>query len=273
MKLLARDGKESILQRGSNLFCTHRDMIKKFIQVNQKLCDSFVKRVPSIVWPEYTRSWFGAAVNAELDRLKASGVKFRVLEVGGIDRPFLKKGSGFEYVGMDVEHRPKCDEVYDEFHVQSIEESLAGQFDLIISRMVLEHVPDNEKSWAVIFACLKPGGKAIHIFPSGLHPYSMATRLVGNRLQRKLIGLYRPTAKDITGYPAYYDNCNPSKLEKLLTRKGYSNIDLRVNYSASEYFNFFFPAFVFVALFNFAFYKLGVRLFCSNVYVSAQKPS
>jgi hypothetical protein len=31
-----------------------------------------------------------------------------VLEIGGIDRPFLSKGNGYCYVGLDVEDKPRC---------------------------------------------------------------------------------------------------------------------------------------------------------------------
>jgi hypothetical protein len=95
---------------------------------------------------------------------------------------------------------------------------------------------------------------------------------VGNRLQRKLIKLYRPQAEAITGYPAFYDRCSPRALRKTLKKQGFTKIKIRTNYSAAKYFNFFFPAFLVVALFNKLCQKLGVEMFCSNVFVSVQKP-
>tara|TARA_B110000305_G_scaffold87237_1_gene98347 strand:+ start:53 stop:811 length:759 start_codon:yes stop_codon:yes gene_type:complete len=247
-------------------------MFKKFISLNQQACAWFTGQFPGLIWPEHTRHWFASAVSKIIDSCDDEKRRPSVLEVGGIDRPFLEKGAGFDYVGMDIEHRPKCDEVYDRFFVQSIEEPLSGKYDLIISRMVLEHVPDNEKTWSVMYEALKPGGKAIHIFPSGLHPYSLATRLVGNKLQRKLIRLYRPNAVEVTGYPAFYNRCSPRALRKTLERMAYGSIEIRTNYSAAEYFNFFLPAFLIVASFNLLCHKLGVQMSCSNVFVSVQKP-
>jgi 2-polyprenyl-3-methyl-5-hydroxy-6-metoxy-1,4-benzoquinol methylase len=129
--------------------------------------------------------------------------------VGGIDRPLLEKSTTYRYIGLDIEHRDSCEEVYDQFIVQSVEHPLPGQFDLIISRTLLEHVPDNRKSFQSMANALKPGGSMVHYIPCGFHPYSLATRLVGHRLQNILIRKLRPGAASVTGYKAFYHKCTP----------------------------------------------------------------
>lgn len=136
--------------------------------------------------------------------------------------------------------------------------------------MVLEHVPDNQRSWNTIYSALKHGGCTVHIFPSGLHPFSLATRLVGSRMQKKLIPMLRPDAKH-TGYPAYYNLCNPKALKRHLLELGFSEVHVKTSYSASDYFAFFVPLFVMVVLFNIIMEKLKIQVFCSNVYVEARK--
>ena len=246
-------------------------MLKSFIQINRRWCDAFSSKFSGLFWPEHTRAWFEEAVKAEIKRLKSYGKPFSILEVGGIDRPFLEKGKGFEYVGMDIERRPQCDEVYDCFFVQSIEEPLEKQYDLILSRMVLEHVPNNTRSWASIHRALKPGGKAIHIFPSGYHPFSLVTRLVGNHWQKRLIRLFRPSAASVTGYPAFYNRCSPHALRHTLRQSGFVEADLRTNYAATGYFKFFFPAYLAIVLFNNLCQRTGISLFCSNIFVAVRR--
>ena len=217
-----------------------------------------------------TRALFNQAIEKHLKSLQSKeGV--RILEVGGIDRPFLQKSSAYEYCGLDIEVREKCYEVYDSFIVKSIEEELDGEFDLILSRMVLEHVPDNHKAWDSIYNSLKPGGYSVHVFPSGLHPFSLATRIVGSRLQRNLIPMLRPDARH-TGYPAYYNLCSPKALQHHLPKKGFCEVSVKTSYAASDYFAFFVPLFVMIGLFNTAMEKFKIQTFCSNVFVVARKP-
>ncbi|MDX6581818.1 MAG: hypothetical protein QOI10_1002 [Solirubrobacterales bacterium] len=44
------------------------------------------------------------------------------------------------------------------------------QFDLVVSDQVLEHVSDHEAAFSEIARVLRPGGAALHIFPSRLRP-------------------------------------------------------------------------------------------------------
>jgi len=247
------------------------NMTKRFIEWNKRLSMKFREAFPSVCKVDESRGLFAQVVEREVAARKAAGSGLVVLEIGGIDRPFLSKAECDDYCGLDVEKRERCDEVYDRFYQQSVEEPIPGSFDLVISRMVLEHVPDNEKGWANIYECLKPGGRTLHIFPSGLHPYSILTRLVGNRLQRKLISLFRPHAAAKTGYPAYYNRCLPGQLRTTLGRAGFKDPEIHVFYCAASYFSFFAPAFVAVSLFEHLCRKAGIERFCSNVFVCSGK--
>ena len=66
-----------------------------------------------------------------------------ILEAGGIDRPMLGKSERYTYAGLDIDEKANCHEVYDELLVQSIESSVPGDYDLVISKILLEHVADN----------------------------------------------------------------------------------------------------------------------------------
>ena len=196
----------------------------------------------------------------------------RVLEVGGIDRPLLCRSQHFSYDGLDIELRQKCYEVYDNFLVQSVEHRIPGSYDLVISRMLFEHVHDNRSSFSSMFDVLNPGGAIIHHIPSKYHFYSLLTRAVGSRWQKILIKYLRPNAADgRTGYPTYFDQCSPSQMRKLCESVGFGQISVTAYYRATDYFAFFVPAYVFVAIFENLFEWLGASEFACGMTVVAFK--
>ena len=244
--------------------------LNTFIRLNRNLSSAFEEKFPIFKCHDSTRPTFKKSVEAYLALKSKNEEKFKLLEVGSVDRPFLQKSDSFEYHGLDIEQICDAEHIYDKFFVQSIEDKLDEKYDIIISRMVLEHVPNNTKAWKEMFDGLKMNGLTVHIFPGSKHPFSIATQLVGNRIQRILIKYLRPNAKH-TGYPAYYNLCSPRKLRKELHNIGFKDIHIRYAYSANDYFKFFFPAFLAIAVFNVTMTRLGISEFASNLYVETKK--
>lgn len=138
-----------------------------------------------------------------------------ILEVGGIDRPLLKKTAEFIYDGLDIEYKEECKTIYDDFYLQSVEQPIKKRYDIIISRTVLEHVNNNFLSAYQIYKSLTDEGVAIHYVPSKYHPYSLILRMVGPRLQKTLIRFFRPWATQTTGYVAFFDKCSPKEMKNV----------------------------------------------------------
>lgn len=242
-------------------------LLKKLVSLNVRLCDYLVRKFPHFVKEESYQEQLLSFVNESIsDRDFCS-----VLEVGGIDRPLLKRSSKFMYDGLDIEHKPQCENIYDNFHVQSIETPIKKKYDLIISITLLEHVKDNDASFEQMFNALNPGGLSIHYFPSKHHPYSILLRLVGPKLQRVLIKTFRPWAVDVTGYPAYFNNCSPKQIRKLCTNKGFSKIRIFPFYGANDYFRFCFPCFLAVTFWGNICKKLKMEQFCSGLIIVLEK--
>ena len=194
-----------------------------------------------------------------------------ILEVGGIDRPLLARSPAYEYIGLDIEEKPACNSIYDYFIVQSIEKPTSILVDMVIPITLMEHVPDNEAAVRSMFAALRPGGTTHHYIPSKWHPYALATRLVGPVLQRRLIPLLRPAAVGVTGYPAFFDKCTPSAMTALFRRQGFSKINVKAFYRASDYFAFFLPVYLTVAMFENLCSALDWHFFASGFVISAEK--
>ena len=236
-------------------------MISSMVSANRKICRHLERLFPK---------FFGEPRDCNADQLKLidgillQSTDLKILEVGGVDRPLLPISEQYFYVGMDIDDKPTCYRCYDEFIVQSIEDTIAGEFDLIISTTLLEHVPNNSVSVKSMYDALVLGGTIIHYVPSKNHFYSVCLRLVGPKLQKILIKYLRPEAAAITGYPAFFDNCSPSEMEKLCLNKGFKDVDVICYYKATDYFAFFLPAYLitsvlenFFEYFNFSFFSSG----------------
>jgi SAM-dependent methyltransferase len=243
-------------------------MFKIFVSSNRKFCRLLEKIFPN---------FFGDPRNYNTDQLELISKIMRenkiksILEVGGVDRPMLGKSKNYTFYGMDIDDRPSCYECYDKFLVQSVEDKISGKFDLIISTTLLEHVPNNKRSVRSMYDSLNEGGSMVHYIPNKYHFYSLCLRLVGPKIQKILIKFLRPEAISVTGYPAFFDQCSPNQMKNLFEEHGFKEVEIMPYYKATDYFAFFIPAYLFVAVFENLFDYFGISHFASGFIVKALK--
>jgi hypothetical protein len=245
--------------------------IRRFVGLNRAASARITKWFPGIFadpQPSY-RATLLQRVNKDVIDLKPR----TVLEAGGVDRPLLELSTEYKFVGIDIDERPECAKLYNSFIVQSIEEALPVRADLIISFTLLEHVRNNTASIRTMYDALNVGGRTHHYVPSASHPYSLALRAIGPRLQRRLIPILRPGAEHVTGYPAFFNLCTPRKMARAFSAAGFTEIDIQPFYRANDYFAFFTPAFIIVTLFENACKRLDLSAFASGFVISARKHS
>ncbi len=200
-----------------------------------------------------------------------SNKKQTILEVGGADRPFLKKNKTYEYHGLDVAGDFAFKDKYDFFYIQPVEKNIPNKYDLVFSVSVIEHISDNRRCFKAIYDSLLTNGKTIHYFSCKNHPFSLITRSVGHKWQNILIQYLRPEFADLTGYKTYYDKCSKRDMEKLLTEIGYNNIKIKCFFGAADYFGFFLPFFALITLFNKFCRLFNLSAFASGIIVYAEK--
>jgi len=244
-------------------------IIRHIVALNRTASAWLAKSFPRIFSdpkPSY-RATLLERVNCDIRDMKPK----TILEAGGVDRPVLNLSPNFEFVGLDIEERPNCANLYDSFIVQSIEHPLPVKADIIISFTLLEHVPNNTAAIESIFGALTEGGKTHHYVPSGMHPYSLALRAIGPRLQRFLIPILRPGTENVTGYPAFFNLCTPKAMNDAFRSVGFTDIDIQAFYRANDYFAFFTPAFIIVTFFENACAFFNIRSFASGFVISARK--
>jgi SAM-dependent methyltransferase len=161
--------------------------------------------------------------------------RVRLLEIGGGRGPLLTpvqaRACGIELTVNDIDARElslapaQFDKA--QFDVAgSIDPSWLGRFDLIVSRMVFEHVDGAPRAWANMRGLLAPGGVALAFHPTLYAPPFLINALLPERLTARVLRAFFPDRHD-GGYPKFptrYEMCfaEPSKIAPILARCGYS---------------------------------------------------
>tara|TARA_B110000037_G_scaffold216570_1_gene275950 strand:- start:1320 stop:2051 length:732 start_codon:yes stop_codon:yes gene_type:complete len=243
-------------------------MFRKLIGLNRFYCRQLEKKFPN---------FFGVSedYNNDLKEMIDSYIKDNspkdILEARGVDRPILQKSKEYTYTGLDLDDRPNCYRIYDIFLAQSVEKPLDKKFDLIISKTLLEHVPDNTKSLKVMYDALQSDGIMMHYIPCKYHFYSIILRIIGPQLQKTLINYIRPETKSVTGYPVFFNQCSSHAMENLCKNTGFRQIEIKSYYRATDYFSFFVPVFMIISIFENLFKYFDLKLFASGIILVAKK--
>jgi len=89
-----------------------------------------------------------------------------ILEVGGGAHPSLQDRSQVEYTIVDPDQEELLKAPTDIRQIRSTAQEMQSDktYDLVVSKMVLEHVPNPESFHKSVLRLLKPGGRAIHFF-------------------------------------------------------------------------------------------------------------
>jgi SAM-dependent methyltransferase len=97
-----------------------------------------------------------------------------------------------------------------------------GDHDLVISKMLAEHIDDAEAFHRNVYGLLRPGGRAIHLFPTLYAPPFVVNRVipesVSRSVLRRLSGRERVRDGELRKFPAYYHWCRgpiPRQLARL----------------------------------------------------------
>ena len=99
-----------------------------------------------------------------------------------------------------------------------------NQFDLVVSKMMAEHLKNGKLFHKNIFSILKPGGVAIHYFPTLYALPFLVNKLIPDRISSFLLDIFLPRDRYQMGkFPAHYSWCygpTPSML-RMLSEIGY----------------------------------------------------
>jgi len=152
----------------------------------------------------------------------------RIADLGGGAHPMLPESvirvRRLQYCVLDISAAelakapPYCDKIQIDITAPP-EEFRAkvplGELDLVFSHMFLEHVQAPLQAHRNIHSMLRPGGIAIHFYPSPNNLPLAVNRLIPQGLSQRLVRIAQPH-RDLAGiqgkFPAYYQMCgNPSR--------------------------------------------------------------
>jgi 2-polyprenyl-3-methyl-5-hydroxy-6-metoxy-1,4-benzoquinol methylase len=128
------------------------------------------------------------------DLIARRGIR-RVCEVGAGANPILSldmvREHGLEYVTVDAsaEELAKAPEGYTKIQadVTSPGFSLDGNYELVFSKFLAEHVADGEVFHRNVYRLLAPGGLAYHFFPTLFAFPFVVNRLLPDRLSEAIL--------------------------------------------------------------------------------------
>lgn len=103
-----------------------------------------------------------------------------------------------------------------------------GTYDVVFSKMLCEHLPNPEAFHANCYAMLKPGGIAVHFFPTLFTLPFVLNRLIPEEFARSLLRKIQPGRIDDPKhekFPAYYRWCT-GPMKRTLRR--YQNLGFQV---------------------------------------------
>lgn len=107
-----------------------------------------------------------------------------------------------------------------------------GGYDMMISRMVFEHVHDVERAWSNIHALLAPGGIGLAFVPTLWAPVFALNHILPKKVSHAIVQALFPARRadgDDPVFPAFYDWCRGSRtrLEPMLQRAGFRDVHVQ----------------------------------------------
>jgi SAM-dependent methyltransferase len=162
----------------------------------------------------------------------------RICDLGGGARPLLGLDAvgDREYALMDISasELAKAPAGYETIVADACapEPPVREHFDLLVTKTLAEHVPDAERFHRNVHAMLRPGGRALHLFPTLYEPAFVLNLLAPEGLSTKLLLKVQPnrTADGDHGkFPARYRWCRGPTRRQLarFTSLGYRVVEYR----------------------------------------------
>jgi SAM-dependent methyltransferase len=143
--------------------------------------------------------------------------------------------------------------------------------DLIVSRAVLEHVPDLRAAAQNMAAVTKPSGKTMHLLPGRYSLFGIAARLIPFEPLLAALHWISPSTVGQVEFEVHYDQGTPQGVQRAFEAAGFRDVSVDVTWAQPEYFEPIFPIFVLYAAYEMTVRRLGLRPLASYMFVRATK--
>lgn len=182
---------------------------------------------------DWSEHYFKSAL---VDIAATYGLK-RIMEIGGGRCPIFSSeeiaAQGWEYTISDISEselarapetlRKRC------FDIGGSSIPSEGEYDLLFSRKVFEHLPDTPQAYRNCFRLLAPGGVAFHFFPTLFCPPIVMNWILPEQISSKVLRFFQPhrNPEGEPKFPSYYRWCTASEdLRQRVLALGFSEVTL-----------------------------------------------
>jgi SAM-dependent methyltransferase len=143
--------------------------------------------------------------------------------------------------------------------------------DLLLSRAVLEHVPDVRAAARHMARALKPGSQTMHLLPGRYSLFGMAARVLPFKPLLMVLHRVMPKTIDQVEFDVFYDQGWPDAIEQAFTEAGFRDVTVEVTWAQPGYFEAIYPLFLLHALYERVLRTLGLRRMAAYMVVSATR--
>lgn len=243
-------------------------MLRAFARCNTRWSNWIEARLPT----NFVTQLKAAHEDLAKDAVGKPGV---VLDVGaGFMSPFARKPHLAFVVGVDIDAEQIT-------RNRDVDAGLVGtayqlpirakSLDVVVTRTLIEHLSDTDAFMREVARVLRPGGRAIHLFPGRFAPFAILNRILPERIKRQLLLLVFPASGGVLGFPAFYHRCTEPRMRQLLRDVGFDVVESRSYYYQSLYYKAFFPLYLFSLVYDLIVWGLGINVLASQVLMVAKR--
>jgi SAM-dependent methyltransferase len=167
----------------------------------------------------------GANPALPIEQVSRLGIKYSILDVSQDELD--KAPPGYNLVRGDATDRQL---------------NLTEQYDLVFSKMLMEHIPSARHFHENVRRMLKPGGVAFHFFPTLYAIPFVLNRLLPERFAESIVHTLQPGLRSREGkrskFPAFYQWCRGPTLSQIsrLQQAGYEVVEYIGFFGHSNYY-------------------------------------
>lgn len=245
----------------------------RFIQRNIAICNAIEQRLPKA----FTRSLLYLHENLATEEMSARTAP-TILDIGGgrnspIARRITDAATKLIAADIDLEELTANNSVNDKL-VLDATQTLPFQtdsIDIVVTRSVMEHLPETENFISECRRILKSEGVCLHVMPCKFAPFSIINQIIPNSWAQAILYRIYPQWTDSCGFKAYYNNCYMPRIANLFSRNNFHLERIELRYYQSIYFKFFVPFYLLSLIYDLVVYRLEIKPLSCQVLIVARK--
>lgn len=269
MGLSNRAPTASLIDSRSPHTSSYMPLLQRFLEANTRLSMRYDKRRDVALYARYDDE-----VARALSALPDGGV---VADIGGgrtcsfAER--IPDDKVLQIVAVDVSpYELAANTTAHETRVADVSRHIPfeeGEVDLLVSRTLLEHVPDVQSAVREMARVLKPGARTFHLLPCRYALFAVIARVVPFDLAKRVLHTIIPGSRGVVEFEVFYDRGHPRDLERAFLAAGFREVEVDYTWDQTAYFQAFFPAFLAVLLYQRIAKLLRLRVLASYAIVRA----